>query len=461
MRLAARCLWNETSQDGVKAVFAGVGKLDITPQGPVWMDGMLRDHPSVGVRDRLFGRGLVLQDSDNAGQAFVLVSVDVCGLDAETCRAVREGAAARTGIPASHIIIAATHTHSGPAAVGMLTPREDAYVDELAGKLIGLIDAAAHDLRPAAIGVTVGREETISHYRRLLADDGHVVMNWEPYPPERIVGPLGAADPEVGIVVVAEAGAGQVSAATGRVRAVLLNHAGHPNVLSGDNYLLSADYPGFATQLLEEEFGGTALFFNAALGSVDIDGLRDRDAEGLDWAGRALAGAIGQAAAGLSVDDAPWLRGASATYALPGRRITDAEWRWAQGVLAQTRGQVAALADGVGDDYKAALYQRMHEAGPCDLAVEQICVALGDSALLTFPGELYTEIGQAIKARSPFRRTFIIGLANGYIGYVPTRQAISEGGYAEETRRVDAAAEQVVVEHSLALLRSVDEIGCS
>ena len=82
----------------------------------------------------------------------------------------------------------------------------------------------------------------------------------------------------------------------------------------------------------------------------------------------------------------------------------------------------------------------------------QTCLALGDSALLTFPGELYTEIGQHIKAHSPFRRTFIIGLANGYVGYVPTRKAIGEGGYAEDTRHVDETAEQFVVEHSLALL---------
>ena len=49
--------------------------------------------------------------------------------------------------------------------------------------------------RPVKLSVTSGQEETISHYRRLMADDGHVVMNWEPYPPEHIVGPLGVADP--------------------------------------------------------------------------------------------------------------------------------------------------------------------------------------------------------------------------------------------------------------------------
>jgi hypothetical protein len=412
---------------------------------------MLRAHPSEGIHDRLYARALVLSHSADLGEAYALVSVDVCVLGEEMALAVQQGAA-RAGIPAAHVVIASTHTHSGPSTLGLLVPKEESYAQELTGKLISVIADAARNLQPARIGVTSGREETISHYRRLLANDGHVVMNWEPYPPEHIVGPLGVADPEVGVVKVMAAGAPGEPA---RVLALLFNHTGHPNVLSGDNYLFSADYPGLAAQLLEEEFGGIALFFNGALGSVDIDGLRDRDWEGLDRTGRALARGVSEAARTIVPADSLAIRGACTAYTLPGRRITDDEWRWAQEVLAQTSGAVAAVADGVGDDYVAKLYQRLHDGGPRDLPAEQTCLALGDSALLTFPGELYTEIGQHVKERSPFKRTFIIGLANGYVGYIPTAKAIIEGGYAEVTRLVDAAAEQVVVEHSLNLLRRV------
>ncbi|MCX6031544.1 MAG: neutral/alkaline non-lysosomal ceramidase N-terminal domain-containing protein [Chloroflexi bacterium] len=458
----------------LEAVLAGTGKTDITPKGNVWMDGMIRAHPSVGVHDNLFAQALVLSNGQDTNQTFVLVSVDVCVLDEETTRAVRQGAEAQTGIPAGHIIVAATHTHSGPAAVGIFTPRETAYLQDLTDKLIALIAQAARNLQPVEIGVASGWEDTISHYRRLMADDGHVVMNWEPYPSEHIVGPLGIADSEVGVVKVVAAGD------TGSVVGVLFNHAGHPNILSGDNYLLSAEYPGLAARLLEGELGGNALFFNGANGSVDIDGLRDRVWKGLDRAGRALARSVAETARTITCPAAcspVTIRGASTTYTIPGRRITDKEWRWAQGILAATGGKVQALADGMGDDYKAVFYRQLRETDPADLPVEQICLALtrfgdaqestldsqnrvsapagDDCALLTFPGELYTEIGQYIKAHSPFRRTYIIGLANGYVGYIPTRKAIEEGGYAEDARWVDAAAEELVVEHSLALLRSV------
>jgi len=430
-------------------MLAGTGKINITPQGSVWMDGMLRAHPSIGIHDDLFARVLVLSEGLEAKHAFALVSIDVCVLDEETTRAVQLGAEARTGIPAWHIILAATHTHSGPATAGILTPREDAYVEELTGRLSALIEGAAQNLHPVEVAVTSGREDTISHYRRLLADDGHVVMNWEPYPPDYIIGPLGIADDEVGVVKVVAADDSE------RTVAVLFNHAGHPNILSGDNYLLSADYPGLAAQLLEEELGAEALFFNGAQGSVDIDGLQDRDWEGLDRAGHALASSVTAAARAAVPSGSITMTGAYTQYVIPGRRIKKEEWEWAQEILAVTGGKVQAMADGVGDDYKAALYQQLREAGPQDIPVQQVCLALGDSALLTFPGELYTEIGQYIKAHSPFRRTFIIGLANGYVGYIPTQKAVEKGGYAEDTRRVDEIAERLVVDHSLALLESL------
>jgi hypothetical protein len=274
-------------------------------------------------------------------------------------------------------------------------------------------------------------------------------MNWEPYPPERIVGPLGEVDPEVGVLKVTSADD------PSDVICTLFNHAGHPNVLSGDNYLISADYPGLAARLIEDEFGGVATFVNGAQGTMDIDGLRDRDWEGMDRVGRALASGVSETARSIIASEWAHLRGSCIRYALPRRKITDQEWAWAQEVLHRTGGKVQAMADGVGDDYKALLYTRLREAESRDIEVEQVCFAVDDTAFISFPGELFTEIGMRIKAESPFRRTYILGLANGSIGYIPTREAVGQGGYEVDTRPVDASAEDVVISQSLELLRYV------
>ena len=108
-------------------LYAGAARVDITPAGPVWMDGMIREHRSTGVHDALFARCLVhrRQRGATGGRRYAIVSVDVCALDETTIGAARRAAAARTGIPAAQIIVAATHTHSGPATYGFFCPREE------------------------------------------------------------------------------------------------------------------------------------------------------------------------------------------------------------------------------------------------------------------------------------------------------------------------------------------------
>lgn len=431
---------------------AGTAVIDITPHGNVWMDGMIRAHVSEGVHDPLHARALVLANSTELSEAFAVVSADVCAFSRITVDIVRQQVEAQTGIPASHIIIAATHTHSGPATMGYFNPVEEEYLTWLAERLCTLLLTATQQMHEVAVGCESGTEATISHYRRLLADDGHVVMNWEPYPPERIIGPLGMPDPEVGVLHVVSADDHS------RTICLLFNHAGHPNVLSGDNYLLSAEYPGRAAQLLEARFGGVAIFVNGAQGTMDIDGLRDRDWEGMERIGNALADAVTGCVAMISLTTDARIAGASCTYTIPARRITDAEWSWASEILRQTGGVYQPQADGVGDDYLAVLFRELREKQEQPIPVEQSCFAIGDMAFLSFPCELYTEIGLRIKAASPFRHTYLLGLANGNIGYIPTCKAIGEGGYAENTRPVDESAEETIFAQSLALLHEVHSI---
>jgi len=429
-------------------MFAGTAEIDITPSGSVWMDGMIRAHRSTGVHDRLRATALYLASGTDQKAACVLVGIDVVAMSTQDALQARRGAEQATGIPSDRIILAASHTHSGPATLGVLNPREPEYVQELVKNLVQVIREAAAAAVPAAVGCASGREDTISHYRRLLARDGHVVMNWEPYPADQIVGPLGQVDPELGVLKV-------TAPDRTRTLCIAFNHAGHPNVLSGDNYTISADYPGLAAHLLEEKLGCRAIFLNGAQGTMDIDGLRDRDWKGRERIGTTLAEETARVAEGLTPSSATRLRSASVRYNVPSRRVTEKEYLWAARILKETGGRIQALADGVGDDYKARLLHELRALEEAENPVEQVCVALDDSAFISFPGELFTEIGQEIKKASPFARTYIVGLANGSVGYVPTRKAISQGGYEVETRRLDDRAAEIITERSLYLLQSV------
>ena len=388
-----------------------------------------------------------LSENGGVSDAALIISVEVCGMAADFTDAVRKQIEEMAGIPAENIIIAATHTHSGPASLGIFNPPESGYLADLNDHLAAVAREALGGLSPARIGCASGRETTISHYRRLMGKDGRVIMNWEPYRPEDIAGPLGVPDDEVGVLHVAEPGGAAVS--------TLFNHAGHPNVMSGENLLISGDYPGFAMRCLEETLGGVALFVNGAQGTMDIDGLKDRDWKGVARAGGALADSVMKTLREINPLPGAKLRTGFTGYALPPRVITSGELRWADEILEKTGGSIQAMPDGVGDDYKAALFQKLHAREDRQIPVQQVCIAVDETAFVSFPGELFTEIGMEMKRKSPFPRTYVVGLANGEIGYVPTKQAIGEGGYAVGVREVSEEAEEIVLAKSLALLEDM------
>lgn len=426
-------------------MLAGRSKIDITPSTSVGMDGMIRAHGSEGIHDPIHARALVIGNTESPEDTYALISVDICGMMTSDYSRIRKLVSEATGIPISQIIIAATHTHSGPAAYGFFDKKETEYVEDMISKIVQCTDEAFRFRMPSLVSAASGVEDTISNYRRLMSKSGKVIMNWEPFDPADIVGPLGVEDTEVGVLNF-------VSVQSGQPIAVFFNHAGHPNVMSGDNYLISGDYVGFAETKLESELSCVCAFFNGAQGTMDIDGLKDRDWDGVERAGGALAEAVKTTMKSGPAPTDSIIRSANVTFPVPIRKISDEEYEWACDIWEKCGGTLQPVADGVGDDYKAMLYTKLRESGETQILLEMTCIAIGDTALISFPGELFTEIGQVIKKNSPFTHTYIIGIANGCEGYFPTRQAISEGGYAEDTRQIDAETEDIVLHETAALL---------
>src|SRR6185503_12229669 len=86
--------------------------------------------------------------------------------------------------------------------------------------------------------------------------------------------------------------------------------------------------------------------------------------------------------------------------------------------------------------------------------VEVQVIALGpDLAWVSLPGEIFVELGLAIKAASPFKNTIIAELANGAIGYIPTRRAFAEGNYEPVSARCAEGSGEMLVDAALRLLK--------
>jgi neutral ceramidase len=355
-----------------------------------------------------------------------LVTCDLIGLTAEFSNTLREVIARSLGTTPDQVVVACAHNHSGPAMLGFIAPEhvDPGYLDFLSSRLVELCREADDKREPALLGTGLGEETTVSEYRRLLTRDGGIVMNWEEYPQEEIVGPVEEGDPDLGVV--------RIAATTGPTIAVVFNYATHPNSMPGDNFTITADFPGYAADLIEAELGGIALFTNGAQGSVDIEGFEGRDFQGVERRVKALGGAVLEVCRRIGLRPDPVIRSARRVFLLPYRQVAPETLGWAQEVAGRATGEAVTLRDGISDEIKADNILRHVGRSKPGVDFEMVGIRLGTSVFFTVPGELFTEIGKRMKTLSPTLQTHIIGLANGYVGYIATAKASAEGGYATD-----------------------------
>ncbi|MBC7344726.1 MAG: neutral/alkaline non-lysosomal ceramidase N-terminal domain-containing protein, partial [Clostridia bacterium] len=392
---------------------------------------------------------LVLQGEE---VTLALVTADLVGLPQELVEKLRVAVRSSTGIPPDNVLVAATHTHSGPDLLfGDQGLASEAYVKVLVDTLAGSVYAAWCSLQPAEVGVRQGWVEGIGVNRRTPAGT--------------------PVDPRVGVLRVDH---------DGRPRGVLMNYTCHPVVLGPDNLFITADYPGYAVRVVERVFGEgfTAMFTNGAAGDINTGHSAELSALGEKIPGRTFERAekLGTMLAGevlevletiepssnipiaaltkeisLPLKPLPSLKEAEASVKQKEQALTELMQRKAPAELI-TKARIEKL-------YADLLLKQVHERSqsPNDgvKRVELQAIRIGDCALLAFPGELFVEIGLEIKAKSPFKYTYIVGYANGYVGYVPTKQAFEEGGYEAVTAQFVPETSDIVIEESLALLNSL------
>jgi hypothetical protein len=225
--------------------------------------------------------------------------------------------------------------------------------------------------------------------------------------------------------------------------------------LAGDNDLISCDYPGFLYEGVKERLGNDVLviFSNGAEGNINhIDPYDPKQKRGFEEAKRVgykLADEVAMIVEDTKTENKIKVSCSSERLVIPRRKISDERLSWAKEILSKWDNKPITLVDGLPDVFYAqeALILKEKENQP--LETELQVITIGDLALVGLPGEVFVEFGLEIKNKSPYKRTFIIGLANDYIGYVPTVNAFKEGGYEPTPARHSQLAEnagQLLVE---------------
>ncbi len=423
------------------ALRAGAATSNITPELGDRIVGGFLPFPSTHVHDELHARCLVLDDGQTK---LALVVCDLLGLHRSVSVQARQFIEAETGIPAAHVLISATHTHSGTNAHST-DPRTfssdmelSPYQRFVARRIADGVRRAANLLRPAEIAFgSVAAPEHV-HNRRWHLKAGtappnpfgkidQVKMNPGSGSPD-LVEPAGPTDPDVSIIALREPDGRLISVYS----AYSLHYVG--GVGSGH---ISADYYGMYCEALkklvpksEDDPPFVAMMANGTSGDINNINFRQprpRRApyEQMRHVAEDVAAKVHGALAGLT-----W--SASAPLAARYREL-DVKWRTIEPELLAWAKETEASAPRIQGKTNlplayASRVQHLAQATP-ETKFPVHVLRLGDICIGSSPCETFAETGLEFKERNPFQKAFMVEIAHGYYGYMPTPRHFPLGGY--------------------------------
>ena len=351
-------------------------------------------------------------------------------------------------------MISATHAHTGPVLTapgsrynleGQMAAIARDYAEALPGLIAAAVKQASASLRPARIASTAAREDSVSFNRRFFLNDGTVGWNPGKLNPG-IVRPAGPIDPELPVVYFETADARPIAA--------YVNFALHLDTVGGTQF--SADYPYTLAALLAGAKGAEmiTLFTIGTAGNINhIDVHSAVPQKGHAEAARigtVLAADVLKAWPNLGRIEPGALAARSEIVRLPPAPFTPADLEKARDVSARFgKPNAAPFLDQV---QAAKVMELADRAGQAVEAEVQVITLGRDIAWVGLPGEIFAELGTAIKAASPFPRTIIAELANGSIGYVPNREAWPQGNYEVVSARCAQGCGEMLVDAAQRLL---------
>lgn len=414
----------------VSPLRAGAHHVDTTPELGAELAGYFQARIADQVERPLQAKALALEAG---GTTLLLISCDVLMMRAvDIVDAAKAGITAATQIPASHILVSATHTHFGPATVervGGVRVDPD-YVRRLTGAIIEAGIGAVERLTPARIGYGQSPVADVCFNRRFLRTDGLVEFN-----PGRgrtdLVGPAGPTDPTVTGLVVEQV--------DGTPLAFWANLSLH-YVGAGRETAISADYFGAFAERLAGLYGGAvaAQLTNGCSGDINNVDLSDSyPGRGSERADAVAAAVVGAAVAGCLVAGRHTevrLTSELVEVELDRAPVTDDDRRIAAEVIAGDRTDAPfSWVRGMPIPESLAPYyaQRLADldARPERATVPVTIMTIGEMCIVGLPGEIFVEHGLAIRHGSRHRVTAVVGLANDHIGYVPTARGHAQGAY--------------------------------
>ncbi|MBK6391380.1 MAG: neutral/alkaline non-lysosomal ceramidase N-terminal domain-containing protein [Saprospiraceae bacterium] len=384
----------------VNSFRAAVVKKNISPSSPKQLLGY-GARLSTGIHDSIYHRIIVLDDGSTQ---FFLISTEVCLMSPSEYDHVAGILQKKLGIQPVNFWWSVTHTHSAPevGVPGLAEafmgdrykhPVDTAYTDFIEKSLIEGIQEARQKLEPARLGVGWGYSQANIN-RRAIDVDGRASLG---------LNPDGPVDRRIGLLRLEKADRSPL--------ALIVNYPIHGTVLGQENVEISGDVTGMVANYVEHQTGVPVLFINGAAGNL---------------------------APIYSVYPNPRAGHLSQFRVLLGDKILEANNK-----LAVTSDSIKLFTGAltVEGPRKAQLgwpayldaYSHSGQNGNNTVKLPIRFLRINEEvAIWSAPLELFCEISNEIRDRSPFPYTFYYGYTNGWLGYLPTENEWKHGGYEVE-----------------------------
>ncbi len=449
---------------------AGAATSNITPPLGATIIGGFHPFPATHVHDELLARTLVLDDGDTK---LAIVICDLLGISRGISIEARRMIETECGIPPSHVLIAGTHTHSGPNALGEDRFAWDGgelndYQQFVARRVADGVRRALNQLEPAELAWGYGEEPDHVFNRRWfmeptaiglspLGDQDRVKMN-PPRGSNQLIKPAGPTDPQVWFLAA--------RSLKGRPIALLANYSLHYVGGVGNGHI-SADYFGvfaeeitYMLQANRQDPPFVAMLSNGTSGDINNINFRQATERREPYEKiRIVAHDVAEAVHG-ALANVTWHR--SLKLAADYREPMIASRKVSPQQLERARAIVADLPKAPERKTLEQIYAERTIAmdqWPDEVPVPVQVLKIGDLAIGTMPCEIFVEIGLELKSRSPMPAYFTIELAHGYYGYLPTPEQHELGGYETwlGTNRLEFTASRKLTSELLDMMKSLKD----
>lgn len=448
---------------------AGFCERDITPTLGMEKPGGYRKAYVEKIHDPLKVRAVVFDDGK---KKVALVGIDTAMIQfSKAADEVRKAVKKKCGIKEDHIMLGASHTHQGGAFFGYL-PEEfkdaPALVKDLAlnhsvvadplyyrwvvQQIISAICEADQKKREVLLSVGSGYEDKVCYNRRFRMRNGRVYTHPGKGNPD-IMEPAGPIDPEVGVLSAWEP--------EGELLGVIVNYACHGTTFAAG---VSADWVYFLERTIQGVYGKEVkvIFLNGACGDVtQVNNLSLQESEhGERWA-RLVGQRVGAEALKVLATSIPGeLKPIDALTQI----IKIKRRKPSQKHLKRSLKIVKENPEGKNTTEwtfakEIIILDYLIKKKPI-VNVEVQAIQIGPVVFISNPAEYFCELGLEIKRESSFPFTYVVELANGYVGYVPTKEAFGAKGGGYETvltsySNLEPSAGEKIAETSVSLVKKL------